>query len=140
MFGESQKLELLTLDVSVPTAATPAVAPFPTSARPLELTLLASCAITSSYRHPDDLGNTWYVQCGAGKVNVSVPGDAARQGWTLIGADAPDGTHLFHKGALWMQIIFRADGAGINDAFGVLQTYRTLSLRPAVSPGPRPTP
>jgi len=139
VFGEMQKLELLTMEVSVPTAATPAVA-FPTSARPLELTLPAGCDVTSTYRHPDDLGNTWYVQCAASKVNVSVPGDAARQGWTVIGADAPDGTHLFHKGMLWMQIIFRRDGPGINDPFGVLQTYRTISLGTAVSPGLRPTP
>jgi hypothetical protein len=139
VFGESQKLELLTMDVSV-AAATSAAAAFPTSARPLELTLPAGCAITSSYRHPDDLGNTWYVQCAASQVNVSVPGDAARQGWTLLGADAPDGTHLFHKGALWMQIFFRRDGGGINDPFGILQTYRTLSLGAPISPGPRPTP
>jgi hypothetical protein len=139
VFGEGQKLALLTLDVSVTAAATPAAA-FPTSARPLELTLPANCAVVSSDRHPDDLGTTWYVQCAASKVSVSVPGDAAHQGWTLIGADAPDGTHLFHKGALWMQIFFRRDGGGINEPFGVLQTYRTLSLGAAISPGPRSTP
>jgi hypothetical protein len=140
VFGEGQKLELLTMEVPVSAPATPAVAPFPTSARPLELTLPPSCAIVSSYRHTDGSGNTWYVQCGAGKVNVSVPGDAASQGWTLVAADAPDGTHLFHKGALWMQIFFRRDGAGIEDPFGILQTDRTLTPGAPVSPAPRPTP
>jgi hypothetical protein len=140
VLGEGQKLELLTMEVSVSSPAAPAVGAFPVSARPLDLTLPASCAMTSSHRHADDLGNTWYVQCGAGKVNVSVPGDAASQGWTLVGADAPDGTHLFHKGSLWMQIFFRRDGAGIEDPFGILQTYRTLTPGAPVTPGPRPTP
>jgi hypothetical protein len=139
VFGKSQKLELLTMEVPVAAPAASAAA-FPMSARPLELTLPPSCAIVSSYRHTDDSGNTWYVQCGVGKVNVSVPGDAVSQGWTLIGADAPDGTHLFHKGTLWMQIFFRRDGAGINDPFGILQTYRTLTLDASISPAPRPTP
>ena len=136
VFGKSQKLELLTMEVPVAAPSTPVVAAFPMSARPLELTLLPSCAIVSSYRHTDDSGNTWYVQCGVGKVNVSIPGDAVSQGWTLLGAEAPDGMQLLHKGALWMQISYRRDGAGINDPFEILQTYRPLVF----SPAPRPTP
>ena len=136
VFGGDRKLELLTMEVPVAAPAASPLPSFPTSARPLELTLPASCAVTSSYRHGDDLGNTWYVQCGAGKVNVSVPYDATHQGWTLIGNDAPDGTYLLQRGRLWMQIFFRRDGPGIEDPFGILQTYRPLVF----SPAPRPTP
>ena len=140
VFDGQRKLDLLTMHVAVATPAASPLPPFPTNARPLELVLPPSCAVTSSDRHTDGLGNTWYVQCGVGKINVSVPGEAVRQGWILIGADAPDGTHLFHKGALSMQIFFRRDGAGIADPFGILQTYRPLAAPTAVSPAPRPTP
>jgi len=136
VFGQDRKLELLTMDVP---AAVPAASPppsFPATAQPLELTLPASCQIVSSYRHTDEQANTWYVQCGAGKVNVAVPSEATQQGWTLIGNDAPDGTYVLHKGALWMQIFFRRDGPGIEDPLGILQTYRQLVFNPA----PRPTP
>jgi len=136
VFGGDRKLELLTMEVPVAAPAASPLPSFPANAWPLEFTLPASCAVTSSYRHSDELGNTWYVQCGAGKVNVSVPSEATRQGWTLIGNDAPDGTYLLRKGALWMQIFFRRDGPGIEDPFGILQTYRPLVF----SPAPRPTP
>ena len=136
VFGAGRKLELLAMEVTVAVPAASPPASFPASARPIELTLPASCAITASYRHGDEQGNTWYVQCGAGKVNVSVPWDATHQGWTLIGNDAPNGTYLLQRGALWMQIFFRRDGPGIEDPFGILQTYRPL----AFSPAPRPTP
>ena len=129
------KLELLTMLVGSD-AKQPAPASFPQTARPLDLTLYPSCQIVSSYRHTDERGNTWYVQCGAGKVNVGIPGEAVRQGWTFIGGDRPDGMQIFQKGALWMQIFYRRDGPGIEDPFGILQTYVPI----APSPAPRPTP
>jgi len=136
VYGNSQKLELLTMQVTVTVPTSTGVAAFPTSPRPLDLVLPQSCAIVSSYRHTDDLGNTWYVQCGAGKVNVAIPGEAVRQGWVFLGGDRPDGTQFFQRGALWMQIFYRRDGPGIEDPFGILQTFRPL----APSPAPRPTP
>jgi len=136
VYGNSQKLELLTMQVTVTAPTSTGVAAFPTSPRPLDLVLPQSCAIVSSYRHTDDLGNTWYVQCGAGKVNVATPGEAVRQGWVFLGGDRPDGTQFFQRGALWMQIFYRRDGPGIEDPFGILQTFRPL----APSPAPRPTP
>ena len=135
VFGESQKLELLTMEVPV-ASAPPAPSAFPQVTRPIDLVLYPSCQITSTYRHTDELGVTWYVQCGAGKVNVGIPGEAVRQGWIFMGGDAPDGTQRFQKGALWMQIFYRRDGPGIEDPFGILQTYRPM----VVTPAPRPTP
>ena len=139
--GQRQmKLELLTMTVGANSKAAPSGTPvpsvFPEVARPIDLVLYPSCQITSTYRHADELGITWYVQCGAGKVNVGIPGEAVRQGWIFIGGDTPDGTQRFQKGALWMQIFYRRDGPGIEDPFGILQTYRPL----IVTPAPRPTP
>ena len=136
VYGNSQKLELLTMQVTVPAPTSTPITAFWTSPRPLDLALPQSCAIVTSYRHTDDLGNTWYVQCGAGKVNVGIPGEAVRQGWVFLGGDQPDGMQLFQRGKVWMQIFYRRDGPGIEDPFGVLQTYRPL----APSPAPRPTP
>lgn len=136
VFGQGQKLELLTMEVPVSAAPSPAPTTFPQVARPLDLVLYPSCQIVSTYRHIDELGITWYVQCGAGKVNVGIPGEAVRQGWIFMGGDTPDGTQRFQKGALWMQIFYRRDGPGIEDPFGILQTYRAM----VVTPSPRPTP
>ena len=136
VYGNNQKLELLAMQLTVPAPTSTPTTAFPTSPRPVDLVLPQSCVITSSYRHTDDLGNTWYVQCGAGKVNVSVPGDAVRQGWVFLGGDRPDGMQFFQRGKMWMQIFYRRDGPGIEDPFGILQTFRPL----APSPVPRPTP
>jgi hypothetical protein len=136
VFGQSQKLELLTMEVPAAAAPSPGPSTFPQVARPLDLVLYPSCQVVSTYRHTDELGITWYVQCGAGKVNVGIPGEAVRQGWIFMGGDAPDGTQRFQKGALWMQIFYRRDGPGIEDPFGILQTYRAM----VVTPAPRPTP
>jgi hypothetical protein len=129
------KLELLTMLVG-PDPKQPLPATFPQATTPLDLVLYPSCQIVSSYRHTDERGNTWYVQCGAGKVNVSVAGEAVRQGWIFIGGDRPDGMQIFQKGPLWMQIFYRRDGPGVEDPFGILQTYVPI----APSPAPRPTP
>ena len=136
VYGNNQKLELLTLQVTVPAPMSTPITAFWTSPRPVDLVLPPSCTITSSYRHTDDLGNTWYVQCGAGKVNVGIPGEAVRQGWVFLGGDQPYGMQFFQRGKVWMQIFYRRDGRGIEDPFGILQTYRPL----APSPAPRPTP
>jgi hypothetical protein len=134
------KLELLTMMVGAnskaASSATPVPSAFPQTARPLDLVLYPSCQITSTYRHTDELGVTWYVQCGAGKVNVSIPGEAVRQGWVFLGGDQPYGMQVFQRGKVWMQIFYRRDAPGIEDPFGILQTYRPL----APSPAPRPTP
>lgn len=129
------KLDLLTMMVGADPKQ-PLPATFPQATRPLDLILYPSCQIVSSSRHTDERGSTWYVQCGAGKVNVAMPGEALRQGWIFIGGDRPDGMQIFQKGALWMQIFYRRDGPGIEDPFGILQTYVPIAL----SPAPRPTP
>jgi hypothetical protein len=136
VYGNSQKLELLAMQMTDPVPTSTPITAFWTSPRPVDLVLPQSCVITSSYRHSDDVGNTWYVQCGAGKVNVSIPGEATRQGWVFLGGDQPDGMQFFQRGKVWMQIFYRRDAPGIEDPFGILQTYRPL----APSPAPRPTP
>ena len=96
---------------------------FPTTERPLDMALPATCAVEIAGRHSNGLGMTWRIQCGSASANRAIADAAIAQGWHLLDGNPPIGVGLqnYTKGALWMQIAYRLDGPALADPFTLVQ-------------------